>query len=757
VPGAVVERDPNNFVRRNPNPIDWDQFTTRIDFNENANSQWFGRYSWGDEKLLNGGNFEIADRRITTKVDQYMLSNTRTFSPTLVNELRLGANVFDNDLLTFFNGIRDITAELGIPGLNSPIEIAWGTPSIGFTDQGSVAGWGEATEAPFVNRNRTYQITDNMSWVRGNHTFRFGGEIANRRYNVVGNQFPRGFFQFGGRATAFPGRVNDTGDSFASGLLGWITEATRALGLANVQLRQTAIHGYIEDTWKVSPKLSMNIGVRYEYTPPFSDRYRGIMNVKMFCPGVDETGIDEDCPTPVMVRPGDADFYEGINVRYADNIPTAAGDDVMHNHATIRKDTNDWGPRLGLAYQFDEKTTIRAGYGIYFAQDTSNPMFDMGRNFGFRESARGLDVRPSVNLDSPWVASGSAGLECSGWNGVCVSRLYTLAFDENRRTPYVQQYMFQIQRQLDDSTLFEVGYAGNVGHKLQRMYGFNTPLDREGPLDQSTRLQRIPWRDEYGRIQTIANVINSNYNSLAFKFQKRFSRGLTYLVGYTWSRAIDSGSALRTNDGDNLFPASSYNLKAERGLSQFHTKNRLTASVLYEIPLRFESRLAEALAGGWQAGSIITISDGTPQNGGNCGDLDSNEQGNRGDATGISPFLDNPTDLEFFRKDTTRGRGAAAISCNVIDSLGFNALTYRQGNINRNMYISPGVANWDFSLSKLFQVTERVGVEFRFESFNFANHPQWNNPDTGVNSLNYGRITSARAMRTNQFALKLNF
>ena len=756
VAGALIGRDPVNYTRNTPRPVDWDQFTTRIDFSENANSQWFGRYSWGDESLLLGGTFEIQDRRITTKVDQYMLSNTRTFSPTVVNELRLGANVFDNDNLTKFNGIRDVTAELGIPGLNSPIEIAWGTPAVGMTGQGFNAGWGEATEAPFVNRSRTYQIFDNLSWIRGNHTFKFGGEIGQRRYNVVGNQFPRGLLQFNSRATALPSRLQDTGDRFASGLLGWMDEATRALGLANVQLRQTAIHVYAEDTWKVTPKLTMNFGLRYEYTPPFSDRYRGIMNVKMYCPGVDEGGLNPECGTPAMVRPGEGDFYENLQVRFADNIPTLAGDDVMHNHATIRNDTNDFAPRIGFAYQLNGKTTIRTGYGVFYTQDTSNPMFDMGRNFGFRESARGLDAIQTVNLDNPWGASGASGLQCSNWDGVCVARLYTLAFDENRRTPYVQQYMFNVQHQLDPSTLIEVGYSGNLGRKIQRMRAYNEPVNKANAQDQSSQLARIPWRDEYGRIQTIDNTVNSNYNALALKFQRRFTQGLTYLVGYTWSRAIDTGSGLRTNDGDNLFPASSYELFRERGLSQFHTANRWTASVLYELPFKFENNIAEAIAGGWQVGSIITISDGTPFNGGNCGDLDGNQQGNRGEATGISPFLDNPTNIEFFRKADS-GRGPAAYTCNVPDATGANQLTYRQGNVNRNMYISPGVGNWDFSLAKNFRITESSHIEFRFESFNFANHPQWNNPDTGNNSPNYGFITGARAMRTNQFALKFLF
>ena len=757
IPGAVAGRDPNNFTRNTPRPVDWDQFTTRIDFNENPNAQWFGRYSWGAETVGLGATFPIQDRTVATRVDQIMLSNTRTFSPTVVNELRLGANIFDNDLKTLNNGVRDVSGELGIPGMPPVDEAAWGSPQVGMSGVGVVAGWGESTEGPFVNRSRTYQIFDNLSWIRGNHTFKFGGEIGNRRYNVIGNQFPRGLLQFHSRATALPTNIAGTGDRFASGLLGWMDEATRALGLPNVQLRQTAVHIYAEDTWKITPKLTMNFGLRYENTPPWQDRYRGMMNVKMFCPGVDETGIDEDCQTPIMVRPGPGEFNDGLNAHYADNIPVASGDDIMHNHALQARDNNDFAPRLGIAYQLTDKTTIRTGYGVFYTQDTTNPVFDRARNFGFRESARGLDVRPSVNLDSPWAASGASGLQCSNWDGVCVARLYTFAGDERRRTPYVQQYMFNVQHQLDPSTLIEVGYAGNQGRKIERMRAYNEPLMKANGQDRTDRLQRVPWPDEYGRLQTIDNSVNSNYSALAFKFQRRFTQGLTYLVGYTWGRAIDQGSALRTNNGDNLFPSSSYLLGNERGLSQFHTKHRLTASILYELPFRFENNVLETLAGGWQLGSIITISTGTPDNGGNCGDLTGNEQGQRGDATGISPFLDDPTNLEFFAKDRTDGRGPASINCNVPDATGANELTYRQGNINRNMYIGPGVGNWDFALSKNFRITESSHVEFRFESFNFANHPQLNFPDTSVTSLNYGVITGARTMRTNQFALKFLF
>jgi hypothetical protein len=328
----------------------------------------------------------------------------------------------------------------------------------------------------------------------------------------------------------------------------------------------------------------------------------------------------------------------------------------------------------------------------------------------------------------------------------------------NRRTAYVHQYLLNVQHQLTDSLLVEVGYQGNAGHKLQRMYGWNDPIFRSGPDDTRSSNNRRPWGGSvYGRIQTIGGHVNSNYNSGIVKLQQRFSQGLTYLVGYTWSRAIDDGSGIRTNDGDNLFPANNYDFSTEHGLSQFHQLHRFTASLLYELPVgkgkRDLGRAANAILGDWSIGTILTKSTGTPFGGGTCGDLAGITQGSRGDATGVSLFMDNPTSDEYFKRHSS-GRGAAGITCTTLDSRGFNELTYREGNVTRNPYIGPGVFGWDFSVLRKFNFGERTNLEFRFESFNFPNHPNWNNPNTNLTSNQYGQITSARAMRTNQFGLK---
>ncbi|MDX2269066.1 MAG: TonB-dependent receptor [Bryobacter sp.] len=763
IPGAVAGVSGFNYERQSPNPVDWDQLTSRIDWNESATSQWFGRYSWGSEFVGDGQTFPQQDQRTVTKNWQAMVGNVRTFSPTLVNELRLGATIFDNDRATFYNFNRDVTSELAIPGLTAPIQAAWGSPQIGFDGNNFVSGWGEATEAPFILRNRTYQLLDNLSWIKGKHTFKMGGEIANRRFNQVGNQFPRGFFQFPSRYTANPSDLANTGSAFATGLLGWTQESTRALGLANTQFRQWSSAFYFEDTWKILPNLTLNLGIRYEYTPPFADRYRGIFNVQLFCNGVNDQGIDPNCPVPVLVRPGPGDFHEGFSVRMADRIPKATGDDILCGRAAVCPDKNDWAPRIGIAWQPTSRMTVRTGYGLFYAQDTGNPVWDMARNLGFRESARSVDLIPTSNLSNPWARSASnTGTGCAGFDGLCLSGLYTLANHVDRRTAYVHQYLMNVQYQLTDTMLIEVGYQGNGGRKLMRMYGWNDPIYRSGPDDRRSSNERRPWGNSfYNRIQTIGGHVNSSYNSGIVKLQQRFSSGLTYLASYTWARSIDSGSAIRTNDGDNLFPANNYDFTSERGLSQFHQLHRFAGSLLYEMPFgkgkRFDlGKAGNFIAGGWSLGSIITMATGSPFGGGTCGDLAGITQGSRGDATGVSPFLDNPTPQEFFRRSPT-GRGSAAITCSVLDSRGVNELTYREGNIARNTYLGPGLFGWDLSLLKRFDLTEKMNLEFRFESFNFPNHPNWNQPNTNLTSPQFGQITSARDMRTNQFALKLAF
>jgi hypothetical protein len=372
----------------------------------------------------------------------------------------------------------------------------------------------------------------------------------------------------------------------------------------------------------------------------------------------------------------------------------------------------------------------------------------MGRNLGGRGRFESNEERPNSNLSDPW-AFERAEFQCSGWSGVCLGPPYVLGNIAGRRTPYVLQYMLNVQRQLTENIAFEAGYLANGGRKLERLRAYNEAIYRTGPSDTRSLIQRTPW-PAYGRIQQVDNSVVSTYNALNLKLQQRFSKGLTYLVGYTWSKAIDNGSAIRTNSGDRLFPNYSYDLGAERGLSQFHTGRRFVASFIYEMPFgrgrafANNSRFADLIIGGWQVGSIVTFSDGTPVNVGAIGDRANIGVENWPDATGISPIPADRSantfwELRAFDPNNTQ-------------------LLYRSGSAGRNVLLTPGVNQWDFSLGKNWYITEGHRLEFRFEAFNFGNHPNWNSPAADTrNAATFGLINSARTMRELQFALKYMF
>lgn len=418
-----------------------------------------------------------------------------------------------------------------------------------------------------------------------------------------------------------------------------------------------------------------------------------------------------------------------------------AGDQFL-GRSLVASDRNDFAPRFGLSYSPTDRWAFRAGFGVFYAQDSNEPRFDMARNTGGRRSLSTNQERPNVNMSAPW-ASEAEVFRCSGWSGPCIGPPFVLANNTGRRTPYIFQWLFNVQRELTNDTAVEVGYQGSAGHKLERLRFYNQAVLRSGPNDTRTVTQRRPWGSAYAEIQMLDNVVNSNYNAASVKVQRRFSKGLTYLAGFTWSKSIDGGSGIRPNGADPLVPKNSYDLTQDKGLSQFHTGRRFVTSLLYELPFARGQRLL----GGWQLGTILTLSDGTPINIGGIGDranLGLSNSANYPDATGISPIPGNRSAGQFWNIqafDTTNPE-----------------LAYRFGSAGRNILISPGVIQWDFSVLKTFPIVEGHSLEFRFEAFNFPNHPNWNSPGTDARvPATFGVVTSARVMREMQFGLKYLF
>jgi hypothetical protein len=744
-PRATREGDNilGNFIRQRDRPITWEQFNQRVDYVQSVKSTWYGRFSWSDEDYKEIASFQEQEANILTKTNQVLASNIRTISPSTVNEFRFGWTQFNNDQRRFFAFKRDVTAELGIAGLQSPVELSYGTPSVGLGL--GLTGFGEQGNGPFVGRTSIFQFIDNMSIIRGSHSFRFGGEIRRDRYNETGNAFTRGSFGFSGIATEDPARRGVTGHPFADYLIGQVTTPTRARAFSNGLFRATVFSVYFQDTWKITPKLTAELGLRYENTPPYHDKYRGIMNVYIYDSGVHNGELVPGARVPTMFRPGAGDFHEGLPFRFHDGIPVASGDDIA-GRETVRRDNNDFAPRVSLAYRPTEKWTVRAGFGVFYVQDIVEARFDLSRNVGGRSQFTADSERPNANFSDPWRNEGG---RCSNWSGPCQGPTFTLANNTNRRTPYLLQWVFNVQRQLDNDTVLEVGYIGNGGHKLELLRVWNQPVLRRGPTDARTLLQRSPF-PAYGLIQTLDNHGNSGYDGLALKVTRRFSKGLTYLAGFTWSKAMDQGSSIRNNTGENQFATDNYNLQREHSLSQFHNGHRFVSSVLYELPFGRGQRfwngggITDKFVGGWQFGTILTLSDGTPINVGQIGDPLQIGTPNVPDATGISPIPEDRSPDKFW------------------EIRAFNPtnpeLSYRYGNTGRNLLTTPGLKQWDFSLMKRTPVKEGHTLEFRFESFNFPNHPNFNAPAVDVRQpATFGRITTARTMRELQFGVRYIF
>ena len=723
----------NNYQVAQPGVVDKNQFTVRGDFNESSSSQWFGRYSWTEEASLSKG-WAQNGTTLYTKAWQAMISNTRVFGGNKVNEFRFGVNYFYNLLGLELSGVRDVVGELGIPGLRTPDPITWGIPRI--TNVVGVSGFGNDSSGPFAINDALFQWTDNFSLIKGKHSLRFGGEIRRDRYNQKGNEFARGSFEFNGQYTSNP-FTKKGGDSTADLLLGTMNRGEAALWLAFAQFRATSAYLYIDDTYRLSPKLTINAGLRYELSPPYWDRSQNEVSVDV--PHIIQAiNVQDKSLHPVFVRTGSGDFYEGKGFRYP-GVPVAR--DGRLGDRLVRTDTTNWAPRLGVAYSPTAKWTFRTGFGLFYSVESGNSRFDLNRGLAARVAR---DADPNVtNINFNNFLTGAA----DPW--ILPAAPYLWSAEYNLWNTYSMMYLLNVQRQLNRDTILEVGYNGSASRHLQGLQDPNAPLP--GTVGNQTSRRPFP---EYGTIQMIHAGGTGNYNGLGVKLTRRMSAGLTYLASYTWSKSLDTASAIRGTNVD-IFPQDSYCLACEYGYSAFNTPHRFVTSVMYELPFGKGKPLADMggvvnqIVGGWQVGSIITWQSGRPLNMQAGYDVSGTYKYGevRQSATGLDPYATDQSANGWFNKKAL-----------TLPSPG----TY--GNISRNRLIGPTTLTWDFSTLKNFPIREGTYVQFRFEAFNFPNHPRlgdpnlsWGSRDAAAPGPNFGLIRSTQSMRQLQMGMKLVF
>jgi hypothetical protein len=763
----------NNYSYTTTGPQNRQSLTVRGDFYQSVKSQWGFRYSSGKEDIMSTGLLG-AGSKIITNYYQYMGSNTYTLTPQIVNEARFGYSHFYNStgLLSAFT--HDVVDELNIPGLSGGDPSTWGIPSMGWqngptgTNSPIWSGFGDqGGDGPYVVTDPTWQIVDNIGWVKGKHSLRIGFEYNRQTFNQLGNQFSRGQFSAGPYSTALQsGTVGSAtlsgGEALADFLLGNLYQSTVAVAVANADYKRNVQGYYVDDTYKILPNLTISAGLRYELTPPWVDSYGNVFNVNIqVMPKLGDISTTyAQSQWPQYLRQGNcaaSDVYKGLSIRWTTTLgpAPACSNGVLPNGALLDTQYLNLAPRLGISYSPTSKTVIRTGFGIFYAQDIGNAYFDMARNIAGRVTV--------TNTDSTSGVFGSSSLTWAnaspGANGGTISNLGpTTAFSNavSHKTTYTEQYLLNIQQQVGQDWSFEVGYQGAVHRHLYGFLNANqaTPIGYAPAGSPTSVAGRTPFAN-MGGIQYVHDMASGNYNAFSMKATRRFSNGFNVIASYTWGKSLDNSSGVRNQGNDNLYPQNSRCISCEYGRSAFDVKHRIVGSALYELPIGpgklvpVNNKGLNMLIGGWQVGGIFTHQTGqvgTPLRGSDISGIAS-AFGNfdRPNPTGTSPYLSGSA-----RSLSTWVNKAAYTSA----AAGFF------GTLQRGSYTGPSFTGLDASLHKnvVMPYNEKHQISIRFEAFNALNHPNWNNPTLNYSSSTFGRITStSRDMRQLQLAAKYQF
>jgi hypothetical protein len=738
-----------NYQYLTKTPVDKNQFNQRIDFNQSQNSQWFGRYSWTDELLVTPG-LTVDGTTTYTRASQWVLSNVRIFSATRVNEARFGYNSLYNNIAQQLANVEDVDAEIGVP---FKVDAgSWGVPNISMSQ--NLSSFGNGTSSPFSIDDKVFQGVDNYSWIIGKHSLRMGGEYRYNMFPQVGNEFPRGQFFFNGTFTGNPNNQG-TGYSGADLLQGYMSNSIIAVSLVSADFRNSEWAAYLDDTWKVTPHLTVTAGLRWEVAQPLADVSGHEVNVQLNDSLANVANVADLSKHPVYLRTGSGNFYDGINFRYQPyyqsvnatvpgSPPLQTVRDGRLGSRLIATDYNNFAPRLGMAWSPNDKWSVRGGFGVFFSQESKNSIFDLNRGLGGRTGRIPDNTWSQPNFSySNFINASSLPVQ--------IPAGLTWGADYNLPTTYSMTYLLNVQRALGHTTTVEAGYTGTLSRHTANLINAAQPLP-----GTSAVVTRLPY-PEFGAagIQFLKDDGIANYNGLGAKVSQRLGSNLTTLFSYTWSKSLDDGSAIRGPGND--FVAQDARCRAcDYGYSTFDVPHRFVGSVLYRLPLgkgqQFLNHggVVNQAVGGWQLSTILTAQSGstTETSGWDAAGVVFSPNGSRTNCVaGASPTFANPTAAAWF--------DPAAF---------YNTVAPQFGNCARNNLRGPKQVNVDFSAIKDFRITESKALQFRMEMFNAPNHVELGTPNASWGSSNakaasaFGQITSTRAnMRQIQFALKLNF
>jgi hypothetical protein len=707
---------------------DYDQAGARLDYDASANDQLFARFSFSGGYDVNpvsvrGSPVPGFPTRDDLKTHSAELAETHTFSPTVTNSFRASYLRY-----VFLFDLR----------LNQtpPSELGFGYPSANSLGQGSpffnVSGFspvGGAITGPRNSVQNSFEEQDNLSWINGAHSMKFGAELLRTQINMFQAIAPNAFFIF---ASTFP-----TNNSIANLELGAPVTFYQGLGDFNRGLRDWNVGLYAQDEWRVTSRLTLNYGLRYESVQPITE----IQNrLNGFVPGVQST-VYPNAPTGVLF-PGDAGIASGI-----------------------AQSTNAFMPRVGFAWDptGSGKWAVRSAYGIFYDQ------FQNGPGVASQAPVSALPWAQFVQYSGPAIANFANPFQGHAYPqaNTFVRPSTVFGMDPTARAPYSQNWNFGIQRSLGSDFVLEVRYVGAKGTHLPRNIEANPAIYGPGATAQNADQRRLyagcvtPGLPPctLSTVGLLSDITNSTYHSAQVSLQRRFHAGLGFNVSYWYSKSLDylssmnlAGASSQPLAGANDLAQNPFNLRAEHGPSLFDARHRFVASGSWAPHVSNSAPQAvRVLADNWQLNLIASLNSATPFT-----VYDSTNTSLQANSPPISGITASRPDLVG---DPNNGPHTVNqwLSASAFHRLNPQTQAGQFGNAGRNIARGPAFADLDLSLFRTFPLTESVRLEFRAEAFNVANHANFGLPVADLNSPNFGQILSAGSPRLIQFALKLIF
>ncbi len=758
----------NDYYALTAGGLRTDQGDGRVDYKIDDKDSLFGSISWSDtskyavppfQGALDGGNFYGSSEQDLGRNAQ--IGFTRIWTPSVISETRVAYSRLVT-ARTQANANTDEFKAIGIGGLDPTTSLNGGLPQFGM---GQYSQIGANDWLPTKEYSNVYDFIQNVSITKGSHSYKFGAEVKPIGFPFFQVPFPHGEMNFSRTETAFPSNATDngglngtfagdTGDSFASFLLGAIDNGQ--ISTTNfISSKRQSYDFYAQDDWKVTPRLTINYGLRYELWSPIGESFGRQSNFDINTLTLQiPNGPSSNAPLP----PNFNTPYTLNGITYPADFPNVTVCRGCVSKYLIPWDKHDFGPRLGFAYNIRQKTVIRAAYGIFYGgeeQQGGNP--NRGESAPFNESPQ-LNRPAGVGefQPDPYFANGAAtggisvGYPQTVFTTYPVSSLQFREVSQDFRNPMVQKWNVAVQQELGHQMALELGYQGN--HSSHQLFQpDDNPCPNLATLDSSINCNSLRAYPDIGSISGTSSFGYGNYKAFTAKLEKHFSQGLQFITSYTLGHAMaNTGTTL--SGSNNFQTISNLNYGLDYSSAAWDIRNNFTTGFTYDLPFgrgkQFGSdlnKVVDVALGNWQVNGILTLHTGQPftVSAGGCQGVWSGcfpDIASGADPNAAPPGGRNPS--EWF---------------NTANFSAPSSLT--QGSVGDNRNYGPPLRNLDFSVFKDFPFTERFRLQFRTEVFNIANTPQFNFPDSGFGDANFGKITSTLAgtERHVQFSLKFLF